>query len=68
MIYQIENKDITDAMVNGAQVICWQFDGKYVLVSSKTELNDYVELYEDSERATLLQFTLWSQPCPGCNL
>ena len=68
MIYKIENKDITDAMVNGASVICWQSDGKYVLVSSDAELDDYTEAFEDSKRATLMQFTLWRQPCPGCNI
>ena len=65
MIYKIEHKDITDAMVNGASIVCWQFDGKYVLVSSDVEMQA-IESYNEEERQQLMLLDLWKQPCVGC--
>lgn len=67
MIYKIENKDITDAMVNGASVICWQSDGKYVLVSSDVQI-EQIESYSNEEKNSLMNLPIWRQPCVGCEI
>lgn len=65
MIYKIDRNDIIDAMVNGAHVICWQFDGKFVLISSDIEMQA-IESYNEEERQQLMRLDLWKQPCVGC--
>lgn len=68
MIYKIDNSNITEARIEGASVICWSFDGKFVLVKSETQIKNYIEMYEDESLKELMSLPLWNQPCPGCNL
>jgi len=39
MIYKITNSNLTDALVNGARLVIYSFDGAFVLVRSDIDLD-----------------------------
>lgn len=68
MIYQIYNTDVESALQQQAIIICWSYDGSYVLVQSSQGLSGIVilETYTDDQLMSLMKLELWQQPCPGC--
>lgn len=68
MIYQINNTDVEAALQQHAIIICWSYDGSYVLVQSSQGLSRIaiLETYTDDQLMSLMKIELWQQPCPGC--
>jgi hypothetical protein len=66
MIYKIENANLTDALVNGARIMVFSFDGTYVLVRSDIDLAYALESYDESNLSELANDPLYKQPCKDC--
>ncbi len=68
MIYQIANLDVQAATEQGAMIICWSTDGKYVLISANSLDTSItvIEHFEESHLESLLKLHLWQQPCISC--
>jgi hypothetical protein len=66
MIYKINGKNLTDAMVNGGKFIAFSYDGTFALVRSQDPISDALEAYEESELQILFNDPLYKQPCKDC--
>lgn len=64
MIYKIFGKDAKTP----EQFIIFSVDGTYALVRSDTDIDEYLEKYPESELNSLLNDTLYQQPCKDCEL
>jgi hypothetical protein len=66
MIYKINGKNLTSAMVNGGGFIAFSYNGVFALVRSQDPINDALEVYEESELQILFNDPLYKQPCKDC--
>lgn len=68
MIYEIEIKELPNALQRGANVLIISADGLNVLVKNISNVDglNILDTYQDSQYAELVSSPFWRQPCPNC--
>ena len=67
MIYQIKSSDAHAAIQDGANLLCFSYDGTEALVISNTlPMVTIIAEFNDSKSDELQYLSFWKQPCIDC--
>ena len=67
MIYEIEYKDLTQALVDGASTISYSSDGTRILIRSEELLDINAIRMTEEEMIVLKKTPQYQQPCKDCS-